>query len=630
MKARRPMNFPPDNRGPAPQSSNRVEQAWSEMRELAARGVLPRAIDFLDGSLPDVDKIDILYGEYVLRREAGDEVDVERWLQQVPSLAAALQRQLEFDQAVLKEKESGFTTIACEECAGTHQPVVNSGRALPQLATDNCEFSSIGPYQILSKLSRGGQADVYRAVHPHLHRLVVVKVAHHNDSDAPAAQQLLHEGRLMVEIDHPNVAKVYDAGILDGRPYVVTEYTSGMTLHDYVTGRSITSAEAVQLVARLARGVGAANEWRSGHPGTYPEDVIRTPEAQPLLIDFGLGAKRSGIDKCQLEPGVIRGTLSFMPPEQAKGDVSKIGPPSDVFALGALLYFLCVGQPPYDRNPNEALLANLQEGTWNRSALQASSTPLPIQRIIQRALHPVPEHRYANGHAMADALERVSHRSGLWRRTFLGTAAVAAVGLGWYAATRRGRHVLPSVPPRAEPPRLRVQIFDEDRFVELVDRVPLHDGDLIRITATVPADHHAALVLWSGNGKVTEVAQVGPRRTPQQLWYPSQAAHAAPLIGPPGTEVLWLCVSRDTLFSREAFARHAGKQLRALPPLPDDMVLRVDNERVTIVQQPRDFGSPAPVETPMETVKRILDSIRKRLLQELDFVTAIAYLHAAP
>ncbi len=629
MTARRPMNFPPDNRGPAPQSSNRVEQAWSEMRELAARGVLPRAIDFVDDSLPDVDKIDILYGEYVLRREAGHEVDVEKWLQQVPSLAAALQRQLEFDQAVLKEKESGFTTIACEQGAGTHQPAVNSGRALPQLSTDNCEFSSIGPYQILSKLSRGGQADVYRAAHPHLHRLVVVKVAHHNDSDALAAQQLLHEGRLMVEIDHPNVAKVYDAGILDGRPYVVTEYTSGMTLRDYVTGRSIAPAEAVQLVARLARGVGAAHELGIVHLDVKPENVIMTPEAQPLLIDFGLGAKRSGIDKCQLEPGVIRGTLSFMPPEQAKGDVSKIGPPSDVFALGALLYFLCVGQPPYDFSSKETLLQNLQEGNWNRSALQASSTPFPIQRVIQRALDASPKERYANGHEMAEALEHISLRSELWRRTFLGTAAAAALGLGWYVATRQGQHV-PPLPPQGTPPRLHLQVFAENRFVELVDRVPLHDGDLVRITATVPADHHATLILRSGNGKLTEIAKVAARRTPQQLRYPSQAAHAAPLEGPPGTEVLWLCVSRDTYVSHEAFARHAGKQLRALPPLPDDMVLRVDNERVTIVQQPRDFGSPAPVETPMETVKRILDSIRKRLLQELDFVTAIAYLHAAP
>src|SRR5262249_41724608 len=195
---------------------------------------------------------------------------------------------------------------------------------------------SIGRYRIIGELDSGGQASVYRAVHPTLPRDLAIKIAHEPSS---IDRSLLRgDAAILCELDHPNLVRVYDLDIHEGRPFVAMEFVRGRNLQQ--------AAEPARPSARQAGAWGAAGArapegvHRRGvvHQDIKPPNILLDESGRPRLIDFGMARWRHAWSEGQAGPS--GGTLAFMAPEQARCESGRIGAPSDLFALGAVLYFL--------------------------------------------------------------------------------------------------------------------------------------------------------------------------------------------------------------------------------------------------------------------------------------------------
>ena len=235
----------------------------------------------------------------------------------------------------------------------------------------------IGKYLVVELLDGGGQARVFRVMHPELARELVVKLGRRpiaasreagtRGEAGPMRVALLHEGRLLARCDHPNLVRVVDLGVHEGRPYVVMDYVPGLTLQQFAQRRRPGPREAARLIAELAGVVAYLHAQGIVHQDIKPRNVLIDERGRPRLIDFGLARwehawSGDGDDWSG-------GTANYMSPEQAMGQSDRIGPWTDVFGLGGLLYHLLTLGPLY-RGASETSVVRqrARPATW-RSAI---------------------------------------------------------------------------------------------------------------------------------------------------------------------------------------------------------------------------------------------------------------------
>jgi serine/threonine-protein kinase len=299
-------------------------------------------------------------------------------------------------------------------------------------------------YEILEELGRGGMGIVYRARHLGLNRLVALKMVRAGSLPAPGAWARFRvEAEALARLQHPNIVQIYEIGELDGCLFLSLELVDGPNLAEVLAGQPAPLRGAAELVRTLARAVHYAHQRGIIHRDLKPANVLlqiaecklqiadlpETParhsalctlhSAIPKIADFGL-AKRLGDCECRTQTGVALGTPSYMAPEQAIGWKDRIGPRTDVYALGAILYELITGQPPFEG-----------ETAWDTMMEVVNSDPVPphvrrpevppaLETICLKALAKEPGRRYASADDLADDLDR-----------FLAGGAVAARPEGW-------------------------------------------------------------------------------------------------------------------------------------------------------------------------------------------------------
>jgi WD40 repeat protein len=221
-----------------------------------------------------------------------------------------------------------------------------------------------------------------------------------------AVKRFLAEAEALAAIDHPNVVGVFDQGEYQGLPYFVMEFCPGGSLQQRVKDRPLPAKEAAVLVERLARGVQAAHARNVLHRDLKPDNVLFAADGTPKVTDFGL-AKRfddSG-DGGLTATGAVMGTPSYMAPEQAKGDSKRVGPAADVYALGAVLYRLVTGRPPFAGSSQDVLRQVIE--TEPAAPTQfAGGLPRDLSTIALKCLQKDPARRYASAAELADDLRR--------------------------------------------------------------------------------------------------------------------------------------------------------------------------------------------------------------------------------
>ena len=263
---------------------------------------------------------------------------------------------------------------------------------------------TIGRFEIVSELGRGGMAVVYRARQRDLERTVALKVLPPELSlDKSYVARFLQEARSAAGLEHPHIVPIYEVGAADGFQYIAMKYIAGHTLKDIVQQQGALSLEqTVTILEQVAQALDYAHSRGVIHRDIKPSNIMVAENGWVYLTDFGLarGDTTSGLTLA----GTVMGTPEYMSPEQAQG-LATIGPPTDIYALGVVLYELLTGNMPFQADtPMGMLIARLQYAPRPPRDYR-SDLPLPVEDVIMRALARKPEARFKTAGEMIQALK---------------------------------------------------------------------------------------------------------------------------------------------------------------------------------------------------------------------------------
>src|SRR3984893_834755 len=209
------------------------------------------------------------------------------------------------------------------------------------------ELPQIPGYRVDGVLGSGGMGVVYRAWDPRLNRPIALKMLLAGAQARPTElERFRREAQAVAALRHPNIVQVYDVGEVGGRPYFTMEFVEGRDLAETIQGTPQPASKATTIVAMVADAVHVAHRSGIVHRDLKPSNVLLAADGAPKVTDFGLARRLEGDRELTLS-GSPMGTPSYMAPEQARGDKHAVGPATDVYALGAILYELLTGRPPF-------------------------------------------------------------------------------------------------------------------------------------------------------------------------------------------------------------------------------------------------------------------------------------------
>jgi serine/threonine protein kinase len=390
-------------------------------------GERPTVEQLLDGSDLRHDselQLDLIYNEIVLREQVGEEPKAEEYFTRYPQLRDALALHFEIHRAVGAEVLTETTRLPGHATVPDDQTRVRP--ALPQP----------GAYELVQLLGRGGMGVVYKARHEQLRRFVALKMF--EPGHVPSEREVLRfrtEAEAVARLQHPNIVQIFEIGARDGLPFIALELVEGGTLADRLRRLPFAPRAAAELLETLARAVHHAHEQGIVHRDLKPANVLfaapptegRTAGAQPSLVSEGRAAGGHpswgtpkitdfGLAKVLEEDAAIRrdatrtgeplGTPRYMAPEQAAAQHADIGPATDIYALGTVLYECLTGQVPF--------VAASVIDTLNRIRFDEPVSPRRLQPSVPRdlaticlnCLHKQPARRYPSARALADDLRR--------------------------------------------------------------------------------------------------------------------------------------------------------------------------------------------------------------------------------
>ncbi len=351
----------------------------------------------------DCTSLEQIIARFVQDCEAGVAVDTRQILAAHPALAAELSEFFETNeqftaaaQAVRNELSTQKSNLATTLGTGGQHP---SSLALnpPKV---------FGDYAILEEIDRGGMGVVYKAVHVHLGRTVALKLIRSGElASEEEIARFRSEAEAAAALSHPGIVPIYEVGRLHGLVYYTMAFIEGRSLAEVTSDGPMDPHDAMKVVHKLCTAVEYAHRCGVFHRDLKPANVLLDTDGQPIIIDFGL-AKFEHRDSSLTVTGQILGTPAYMAPEQATAK-APLGPTADVYSLGAILYCLCAGQPPFlGPTPFDVLLQVLDREPPAPSRINRRVSR-ELDYVCRKALEKEPGQRYASAKNLAADLQNI-------------------------------------------------------------------------------------------------------------------------------------------------------------------------------------------------------------------------------
>ena len=270
----------------------------------------------------------------------------------------------------------------------------------------NAPGGRFGDYELLEEIARGGMGVVYRARQISLNRTVALKMI--LSGQFASKQEVFRfraEAEAAANLRHPNIVAIHETGEQEGRHYFSMDYVRGRNLAETAAEGPLPARRVARYASIVAEAIHYAHGQGVLHRDLKPSNILIDENDHPRITDFGL-AKRARGDFGLTVTGQLLGSPNFMPPEQTSAKSGKVGPASDVYGLGAIVYHLLTGRPPFQAETIEAVLRQLHEADPVAPRLLNPSIPRDLETICLKCLEKDPAKRYPNARELADELDR--------------------------------------------------------------------------------------------------------------------------------------------------------------------------------------------------------------------------------
>jgi serine/threonine protein kinase len=420
-----------------------MERQWQHGREVRVEAYLRtyRELGNAETVCPD-----LILKEYEARVANGAPCDETTFFDRFPHQAAELHRKLkDLEICELRWPGPGHSVDTRNGQLGRPTPVPGS-EVISELP------EQFGRYRIRKRLGQGGMGSVYLARDTQLDRYVALKVPKLTESESGEfLQRFYREAKAAATLHHPNICPIYDAGQENNIPYLTMAYVEGYPLSQVLEhGRPLSQRTIAELVRKIALALREAHAKGIVHRDLKPSNIMITKRGEPVIMDFGLALRLDAASKRMTQAGTAVGTPAYMPPEQMEGATTDIGPASDVYSLGVVLYELLAGQLPFQGSAIAVCVQILKENPPPPST-KRPDLDQQLEAICLKAMSKQAKDRYSTMAEMAAELskylrgERAETTGPLWRlrqptmpvlagiACVITAVVVAGIGLFWPA-----------------------------------------------------------------------------------------------------------------------------------------------------------------------------------------------------
>tara|TARA_R110002111_G_scaffold164386_3_gene230566 strand:- start:18022 stop:20664 length:2643 start_codon:yes stop_codon:yes gene_type:complete len=344
---------------------------------------------------------ELIIAEFILRLRADSQLDISEYETRFPQLKKSLIPRLQ--QAAKQDQPNRVN----QPESWTKSQLANQTTILPE--GPQAARRQYGRYIVKEILGEGAFGQVLRAYDPRTEREVALKIPRHNlQPGSEEEKRFLREAKSIAALKHPNICPLYDFLETDDRVLLVMPYFEGGSLAERMKRENLTLFQSIKLVRQLALAMASAHDAGIVHRDLKPANILIDRQAdQPVITDFGLSLFHQSDETKLTQQGQLLGTPAYMSPEQAGGETDQIGPASDIYALGMILYELCTGKLPFTGSVSQVIGQILTKKPMPPSSLNSGIRP-ELEQIILKAIAKKPKDRFGSMQEFATALKQLN------------------------------------------------------------------------------------------------------------------------------------------------------------------------------------------------------------------------------